>query len=251
MPGLQNSQMAMARYLRNPEQESPPANIEPRRLKIYEDLVYNNIEGFLLGSFPVLHSLYGEEDWRELVREFMQKHRCHSPYFLEISQEFLQFLMDDYTPRECDPPFMAELAHYEWVELALDVSQEVLPDCLPVDNLLESIPHLSALAWSLCYQYPVHKIGPNFALQEAAEPTFLLVYRDRGDKVQFMELNAPTSRLLEMIRLNETATVAELLIQLASELGMEAEAILNFGCGQVESLVDLSIVWLTDAAKHG
>jgi hypothetical protein len=146
---------------------------------------------------------------------------------------------------------MAELAHYEWVELALDVSQEVLPDCLPVDNLLESIPHLSALAWSLCYQYPVHKIGPNFALQEAAEPTFLLVYRDRGDKVQFMELNAPTSRLLEMIRLNETATVAELLIQLASELGMEAEAILNFGCGQVESLVDLSIVWLTDAAKHG
>jgi uncharacterized protein len=241
--------MTMARYLRNPEEEPVPENIEPRRLKIYEDLVYNNIEGFLLGGFPVLHSLYAEQDWRDLVRAFMQNHRCHSPYFLEISQEFLQFLMHDHSARECDPPFMAELAHYEWVELALDVSQEMLPDCLPVENLAGSVPHLSALAWSLCYQYPVHRIGPEFVPREAQEPTYLLVYRDREDSVQFMELNAPTSRLLEMIRANEAATISELLQQLASELGMAADALHDFGCSQIQELVDLSIVWTTEPAK--
>ena len=115
----------MARYLRNPEGETPPAGVEARRLKIYEELVYNNIENFINTGVPVLRSLYEKEDWRELVRAFMQQHRCHSPYFLEISQEFLQFLMQDHVRRPCDPPFMTELAHYEWVELALDVSQEL------------------------------------------------------------------------------------------------------------------------------
>jgi hypothetical protein len=245
MSKLEASQMAMARYLRNPEEEPPPERIEPRRLKIYEDLVYNNIESFLVGGFPLLHSLYGEADWRELVRGFMQQHRCRSPYFLEISQEFLQFLMEDHTPRECDPPFMAELAHYEWVEIALDVSQEKLPDCMPVDDLQRAIPHLSSLAWSLQYNYPVHKIGPDSAASAKAEPTFLLVYRTREDQVQFMEVNGATSRMLELIRSNESASVAELLSQLASELGVEMDAVLDFGCQQIEELADQSIVWLT------
>ena len=71
MSQLRDSQFAMARYLRDPDRETPPAGIEARRLKVYEDLVYNNIESFLTSGFPVVHSLYDESDWRELVRQFM------------------------------------------------------------------------------------------------------------------------------------------------------------------------------------
>jgi len=42
---LHESQMIMARYLRDPQNNPPPAGVEQRRLKIYEDLIYNNIEG--------------------------------------------------------------------------------------------------------------------------------------------------------------------------------------------------------------
>jgi hypothetical protein len=243
---FQDSQLTMARYLRDPQQQPAPAGVEPRRLQIYQDLVYNNIEGFISGGFPVLRSLYEDADWHQLVRTFIHQHRCHTPYFLEISQEFLQFLMQDYSHRDCDPPFMAELAHYEWVEIALDVSQEELPEAVTVDNMLAAVPQLSPLAWLLSYQFPVHQIGPGFRPAEAVEPTYLVVYRDREDEVQFMELNAATARLVEVIRDNNTATAGELLAGLAGELDMAEESMLAFGGEQLEQLLEQSVVVITD-----
>jgi hypothetical protein len=243
---FQDSQLTMARYLRDPQQQPAPAGVEPRRLQIYQDLVYNNIEGFISGGFPVLRSLYDDDDWHQLVRTFIEQHRCHTPYFLEISQEFLQFLMQDYRPRDCDPPFMAELAHYEWVELALDVSLEVLPESYSVDDMLAAVPRLSPLAWLLSYQFPVHRIGPGFRPAEAVEPTYLVVYRDREDEVRFMELNAATARLVEVIRDNNIATGGELLAGLAGELGMAEESMLAFGGEQLEQLLEQSVVVITD-----
>ena len=75
---LRDQQMTMARYLRDPENQAPPEGVEDRRLKIYRELVYNNIEGFISGGFPVLRSLYEEEQWHELVRLFIDQHRCQT-----------------------------------------------------------------------------------------------------------------------------------------------------------------------------
>ncbi|NCF17918.1 MAG: DUF2063 domain-containing protein [Haliea sp.] len=242
--------MVMARYLRDPNGHPPPSGVEERRLKIYRDLIYNNIEGFISGGFPVLRSLYAEDDWHGLVRLFIDRHRCHTPYFLEISQEFLRFLMEDFQPRPCDPPFILELAHYEWVELALDVSEEELPEPQPVVDLLAGVPRLSPLAWVLAYQYPVHRIGPSFRPAEPGEGVYLAVYRDREDKVQFMELNAATARLLELIRDNEQATVVAVLQALAGELGMEPTALQEFGAGQLAQFVEKSVVLVTETADE-
>jgi hypothetical protein len=242
---MRNSQMEMARYLRDPTGQPPPAGVERRRLKIYEELVYNNIEGFISGGFPVLCSLYQPADWHALMRLFIDQHRCHTPYFLEISQEFLRFLMENHTKRVCDPVFMAELAHYEWVELALDVSEAVLAEPLATEDVLDTVPRLSPLAWSLRYDYPVHRVGPGFRPTEADEPTFLVVYRDRSDQVQFMEQNAAVARLLELVRDNDRATVRGLLSVLAAELGMAEDSMLAFGSQQFEQLIAASVVLIT------
>lgn len=122
--------------------------MEQRRLDIYQRLVYNNIEGFISKGFPVLRSLYRDDDWQQLVRGFIQAHRCSTPYFMEISQEFLQYLLQEYQLRDLDPPFMAELAHYEWVELALDVAEESPPPAVQVDDPLAAVPRLSP--WPGC-----------------------------------------------------------------------------------------------------
>jgi hypothetical protein len=242
---LRSSQLTMARYLRDPQNNPPPEGIEPRRLKIYEDLVYKNIEGFISGGFPVLRSLYTDENWHGLVRSFIDQHRCHTPYFLEISQEFLQFLMQDYPMRACDPPFIAELAHYEWVELALDTSLDELPVGSEVEDVLEAVPQLSPLAWSLSYQWPVHRIGADYQPREAVEPTYLVVYRNREDEVHFMELNAITARLLEKIRDNKNDTSRRLLEDLAIELGMAKESMLTPGNDQLRELTALSVVFVS------
>jgi hypothetical protein len=239
---LRASQLSMARYLRDPRRQPPPAGVEMRRLKIYEDLVFNNIESFISGGFPVLRSLYSDADWRGLVRAFIQQHRCHTPYFLEISQEFVRFLMEDCPARDCDPPFLAELAHYEWVELALDIAQEELPETAPVADILATVVQLSPLAWVLNYRFPVHRIGPGFRPRDSAMPTYLVVYRNRGDRIQFMELNATSARLLELLRDNVTQTAGAILRRLGAESGIAQDVVLEFGAGQLRELIELSVV---------
>ena len=239
---FQESQLTMARYLRDPGHQPPPSGVEARRLKIYEELIYNNIEGFISGGFPVLRSLYNEAEWQGLVRAFINQHRCQTPYFLQISEEFLEFLVNNFEARPCDPPFIAELAHYEWVELALDVSEEEAPSAAVVTDVLGIVPRLSPLAWPLSYQFPVHRIGPGFKPTEAAQPVYLLVYRTNEDDVRFMELNVTTARLLEMIRVNDGATARDLLARLAGELDMAEDAVLAFGAEQLTQLIDQSVV---------
>lgn len=59
--------------------------------------------------------LLGEAGFRALVEGFFAKHRCLTPYFPRLAEEFLLFLGQ----REGTPEWLRELAHYEWVELAL------------------------------------------------------------------------------------------------------------------------------------
>jgi len=245
MDALKNAQSTMASFLRDPVSNPPPEGVEDRRLKVYQELVYNNIEGFISGGFPVLRSLYGDDDWHAMVRTFIDGHRCQSPYFLEISQEFLAYLMDRHEARPCDPPFLLELAHYEWVEMALDVSQEQLPMLQPVDDLPSRRLALSPLAWPLHYQFPVHRIGPSFQPADPGEGTFLVVYRNQEDAVKFMEINAPTARLLELLGPGEGAVLGDVLTQLAVEMGLEQAAVLDFGAQQVSELVAKSVVLVT------
>lgn len=245
---MRDSQLTMARYLRDPANNPPPAGVEERRLKVYKDLVYNNIEGFISGGFPVLRSLYTDADWHGLVRLFIDQHRCQSPYFLEISQEFIGFLMQDFPARAVDPPFIAELAHYEWVELALDTAGDELPEPVPVENVLQAVLQLSPLAWSLAYRYPVHRIGSGFGPTEPGEPTYLVVYRNRADEVRFMELNDVTARLLEKLRDNRSSTSGAILEALADETGMDRASIVEHGSGQLRELLDLDVLVVQTAS---
>lgn len=238
------TQAGFAGHLRNPEQYIAPAGIEDRRLKIYRDLIFNNVESFISGGFPILRQLYSDQAWKQLVRDFMAVHQCHSPYFLEISQEFLSYLQEQRGIQDGDPPFLLELAHYEWVELALDVSTETF-DAYPVtEDLLDAKPKASPLAWSLSYQYPVHLIGPEFQPQSPPEqPTFLIVYRDRADQVGFMESNAVTARLLSLLSAESSMTGREALLQLAEEMQHpNQQQLLDFGAEILGKLQSCHIV---------
>ncbi|MEH6909739.1 MAG: putative DNA-binding domain-containing protein [Oceanicoccus sp.] len=233
-------------YIRDPDSTDGPAGIEPRRLNIYRDLFYKNIEGFISGGFPVLRSLFEDDSWHSLVRDFMIQHHCHTPYFLEISQEFLLYLQDGYSQRAGDPLFIQELAHYEWVELALDVADEDLAAVpfLADGDLLEGTPLVSSLAWSLAYQYPVHHIGEKFQPQQApVAPTFLIVYRNRADEVGFMETNSVTARMLEILLQEPSLNGRQVLMQIATELNhTDPDQVVAGGLEILQKLLSLDII---------
>ena len=210
-----------AAHLRNPREEPAPADLEDRRLAIYRRLFFNNIRSLLGGNFPVLRDIHSEQDWTLLCRDFFVHHRARTPLFPELPREFLRFLQDVRGQREGDPPFMLELAHYEWVELALAIETTELSEieCNPKGDLLDQPPVVSPLAWPLAYRYPVHRIKPDFQPQEPPdEPTHLLVYRNRDDRVRFMQLNAVSSRLLELLQSDEGLTGAQAIRQVGEEM---------------------------------
>jgi hypothetical protein len=242
---LQRAQRDMARYLRDPDQETPPPGIERRRLEVYRDLVYRNIEGFISSAFPILRSLYSDADWARRVRRFIRSHRCETPLFLRISEEFLAFLAT-LEPTE-RLPFELELAHYEWLELAVDVAEGEVPGILsdPDDYPLEALQaRLSPVAQLGCYQFPVHRIGTAFRPAAASEPSFLLVYRDREARVQFMELSAGSARLIQVLLRPDSGSVASRLSELASEWGMPLAQVQGFGWSQLKEFNAAGIIAL-------
>ncbi|MEH6566030.1 MAG: putative DNA-binding domain-containing protein [Halopseudomonas sp.] len=215
-------QRAFAARLRDPAGAPLPERVPVQRVAVYERLFYNSIESFISGTFPVLHGLLSGERWRVLVREFIARHRCDSPYFLDIGQEFIGWLQCGYVPAEGDPPYLLDLAHYEWLELALDTAMDELPaKTQPQEaETLSSPLQVSALARAHAYRWPVHRIGIDFQPVEApAQPTFLLVWRDRRDKVRFMQLTAFTYQLLAQLQ-QQPQTPDSLLRRVAQDAGM-------------------------------
>jgi len=229
-------------HIRQPDSNPAPSDIEDRRMKIYRDLFYNNVESFMSNTYPVLCEILGEQRWHALVRDYFANHKAHTPLFPEMPREFLVYLEDERQPQKDDLPFMLELAHYEWVELALSIS-ELTDDVSKLSeqiDLLNEIPVLSNLAWLLTYQFPVHQISSEFQPESASEqPTHIVASRLLDEEqINFTEVNPVIARLLQLISENDKhLSGKELLTQIADELGnTDIESIINFG---VQTLTEL------------
>jgi hypothetical protein len=219
---LLQQQTAMGLYLRDPEHNAPPAQMDPARAQVYRDLVFANLSSLLSGTFPVLVRILGDEGWRSLVRIFLRDYRARTPKFGEIAQEFVEFLAagPEVLSEGAWPPFMVELAHYEWVEMALQQS-----DAEPLDGgdaalLLDRPLRVSDLAWPLAYAWPVHQVGPDYQPDVLPDqPTLLLVRRDEDWSVRFSGLSPLAWRLLQRIGEFAGLTGLEQLQGLAVEAG--------------------------------
>lgn len=230
---FKQTQYRFAAYIRDPEHQPAPANIENRRMAIYRDLFFNNINGTLENAFPVIHSLYADEQWSSMVRDFMIKHQCKTPLFVEIAREFISYLENE-RRSDNDPPFLQELAHYEWVELALSVAEPEFRLTLPVeDEDLLALPlSLSPLAWLLVYQYPVHQISRETQPQQPADtPVCLLVQRNQDDDIKFIELNPVSAHLME--RLSQGLTGYQAVDEIIGALQHPNPAVVSDGARQM------------------
>jgi hypothetical protein len=232
-PSFKQTQYSFSAYIRDPQNNARPEGIEQRRMKIYQELFYNNIEGFVSNAFPVLREITSDEKWHRMVRDFMAHHKSKTPLFHEIAREFLSYLESERDTSN-DPVFIKELAHYEWVELAvsvMDAEDATVSDSARQQALNHKF-NTADLAWPLAYHYPVQHISPSFQPEQANEtPVFLLVYRDKNDKVTFMELNPVSARLIDL--LNEDMQAIEAAQQIATELNHPQPEVVIDGAKQL------------------
>lgn len=247
LPAFQQYQLQFTGHIRDPENIARPARVAAKRMRVYREIVYNNLEVSLAGCFPVCKKVFGKRLWHKLVRGFFVHHRSHGPLFRQIPEEFLAFLGQAHLIADFPqlPGYLNNLAHYEWIELAVSAA-EVDTDWGRINvhgDLLSGKPVLAAAMALLSYDYPVQAISPRFKpgepLQQAVN---LLVFRDAGDQVRFIELNALTARLLSLLQMQDL-TGRQALEQIAEEIRHpDPDAIMEFGRAVLEDLRQQGVI---------
>lgn len=220
-PGFLELEGSLAAYVRDPSRNPPPPGVEERRLEVYRRLIFNGVEACMSSAFPLSRGVLGASAWEALLRDYLSRHRADNPLFPQVPRELLRYLEEVRGPRAADPPWLLELAHYEWVELALAEDPREVDEAGadPAGDLLAGVPVLSPLAWALQYRFPVHRFRPGLVPAEPGGPTFLLAYRDRADAVGLLELNPVTARLVALLTGETGLTGGEALARVALELG--------------------------------
>lgn len=235
LPAFQQYQLQFASHIRNPKAKLRPPKVAAKRMRVYTEIVFNNLESSVAACFPVAKKTLGIRAWEKLIRRFFSQHQCHSPLFRQIPEEFLRFL----ETAEDLPPYLKSLAHYEWIELTLAVA-DVSLDMASVNSegdLLADRPVFSPALALLSYDYPVQLISPRFKPKlRLTQAVNLLVFRDVEDNVRFIELNAVTARLVGILQA-EALTGRQALEKLAVEMAHpEPQTIIQFGGDILEDL---------------
>ena len=235
MTALKDYQMAFTRHIRDPQNTKAPAGVSERGMAVYTEIVFNNIESSVAACFPVLKKILGEEVWLRLVREFFIYQPCVTPIFREIPEAFLAYI----NRVSGLPPYVQNLAHYEWVELYLAYADETIhwsqidTEAYLLDSPVAFVPAMALLS----YDYPVHQLSPeNIPASPLETPVSLLVFRDAGDEVKFIELNQMTAALIEDLQ-DGQLTARQALIGIASVMAFDdIDAIVDFGLDVLNDL---------------
>ncbi|BDM63937.1 DUF2063 domain-containing protein [Shewanella sp. NFH-SH190041] len=239
--GLAQLQQQFIDRIKDPNQPLP-ADTDARHMQIYQDLFFNNMEGFVASAFPVLKTLYREAEWLALIRDFFIHHDCSSPIFADIAAEFLSYLNSRGATLQQQRPFILELAHYEHLELVVSIAQDdeglsVTPLLQDSDNLV-----LAPSAKLAQYHFEVQRICVDFQPQEAAQsPQFFCVYRDLADDVQFLALVPMTAMVLAYLADHPGMTLSQIQQWALTQFDSLPDTVINQG------IVDL----LTQLAQKG
>ncbi len=252
-PAFIRKQYEFTANIRDPERNATPADVDETRMAVYRELFFNNVEDFMSSSFPVLKELTSDDRWMAMIRDYFSRHLAHTPYFPKMPAEFVDYLQNERGTDPDDPPFMLELAHYEWMELVLSLSEEE-PDWQAINrdgDIFADIPAVSPLAMPLSYKFPVHQLSKENQPTQAGETlTHIVVYRDKNDAVHFLEINSATQRLLQLFSENEFMTGRQALETVAKEMQHpDPDVVINGGITIFADLYERDIILGTKIKK--
>lgn len=225
MSELKAVQTDFCQYLRAPDKHPAPTDVEVKRLNIYRHLLMRNINGFFSRGFPVIHAILSDTEWQQLLDDYFEQHQAHTPLFTDINEEFVNYLAkrnifaDKY-------PFLHQLAHYEWAELALSIADVDIPSVDSAGDLLSGVPVVNPATWLLAYTYPVHQVGPEFLPRLESEPCYLLLVRNTEFEVEFYLQSELSAHLYQALLENTERSGQAICQQISPEVDISDQLLL-------------------------
>jgi uncharacterized protein len=201
-PPFIRAQRAFAQYLRDPEHAPAPPGLPAARVAIYRDAVFYNIERFLSDNFPRVKDVLPATQWDTMVRDYLLNHQATTPTFAKLPAEFLAYLTHTRRPQD-DPPYLYELAHFDWLENLIATDERHLPSSGidPLGDLLTGEIVVNPVHSVERYRFPVHAITADYKpTTPPPQETHLVAFRDRAHHYGVLDLNANSRQLLLAVR---------------------------------------------------
>ena len=220
---LKHFQQDFGDYIRKQAHES--CDTIPKRVgELYQTLIFRAVAGFVNQCFPVCRKIIDESVWHRLLLSFIKQGDMSSPYFSEINKQFVDYLDEDIITAFDLHPCVAELAHYEWIELYVDNLPNIPPKLfLEEDNRQIFI---NSTLQVLKYSWEVHQIGSEY-LPTKPQDTFVLVYRslDEGYQTAFMQINIVSFIVLTFIQETDKVypSLTDLIVDIVNYFGLKAD----------------------------
>ena len=211
-PELRDQQIAFTQCLRHPSIAEMPVGVAPERMAIYRELIRNNLLGFVESTFPVSASLLPQALWNALCNDFMASARCQSPHFMDIPAHFLEHVAQLHWPQLAEYPWLGELLHFEWMELAVDVAE--------TDEGLTSDPihsnasgwHVTANVWPMAYQWPVANWSASTNLEDIEKGLQgVLFWRDQDLRTRMLTTTPLTLAVVDRLKASPWQTTSQLV----------------------------------------
>ena len=243
-PSFQQYQQAFTAYIRDPANQPMPKNVVPRGMDVYKEIVFNNLLESVSACFPVSRKVIGKRAWLRLVRHFFRNHSSSTPIFRKIPEEFLAYLkLESASDQDHLPPYLPSLCHYEWVELLVSTMPEDMIEntIRQTGDLRKSKPQFAPSLQLLRYDYAVQRVSPRYKPKEKIL-THILVFRNQEFEVKFIEVNALTYRLIEIL-IQGKLSCEQALTLLATEINQaQTESIIQYGLEILEGLKNQGVI---------
>ena len=170
------------------------------RLHHYRRLVYNVIYDTLASAYPITKAYLGKEKWKSLIDDFFKNYPNQSPQIWKMPYGLFEYLMDYPNPHSETFPFLAELVHFEWLEIELYAESDI--EIGKAVSTLESIninPHHRIVQLS----YPFHRLSVAAAIQ-SPETKFVVLFRNLENyKIEFSEVSILVAQVLKALPEND------------------------------------------------
>lgn len=167
-PGFAGTQAAFARKLLFREEGLPPgisSHSSPRpvkRFNVYRNNVFAGLTECMAARFPVVKRLIGEEFFRAMAGEFVERHPPRSPALFEYGGAFPGFL-ETFEP-VAHLPYLRDTARLEWARnLAYHApdAEPMAPEALaalPPEQIGNAVLRLHPSAQVVASPYPIVSI---------------------------------------------------------------------------------------------
>lgn len=224
-------QCRFAQSIRDRGVTPAPGGVTDERMAVYRELFLANIESALTSAFPVATRLIDASTWQQMVSTFWREHPSQEPQYPHLSAEFVRWfereaaVADGLLAGFDYPLWLGDLLTWEHAELASLLAEADAE--LATQNLLHQCPQVTCSLQIFQFDWPVHRIGPDYQ-PESAELTLLACYRKPNHDIDFMELSAPAMLLLSQLQSQPSLAGVEHIACLAAHMNLTPEAIGSF-----------------------